>query len=168
VVKVLRPFRSVIENKKSQPAYLSSLLRQTAGLYARLCTNTNGKLTLNTNVYVILRLLGLSCIFVGFGEGVCDLVSCCTTRIAIRPGKGMAERQPRQCGDIKVAIHITIAFIMSRIHHRDSRGCTQMADSPKVLRFSIDINSSVPGSLGGWVCVGGVKKECENGVARVM
>jgi len=25
---------------------------------------------LNTNVYVILRLLGLSCIFVGFGEGV--------------------------------------------------------------------------------------------------
>jgi len=29
-----------------------------------------GVLTLNTNVYVILRLLGLSCIFVGFGEGV--------------------------------------------------------------------------------------------------
>jgi len=25
---------------------------------------------LNTNVYVVLRLLGLSCIFVGFGEGV--------------------------------------------------------------------------------------------------
>jgi len=25
---------------------------------------------LDTNVYVILRLLGLSCIFVGFGEGV--------------------------------------------------------------------------------------------------
>jgi len=25
---------------------------------------------LNTNVYVILRLLGLSCVFVGFGEGV--------------------------------------------------------------------------------------------------
>jgi len=25
---------------------------------------------LNTNVYIILRLLGLSCIFVGFGEGV--------------------------------------------------------------------------------------------------
>jgi len=25
---------------------------------------------LNTNMYIILRLLGLSCIFVGFGEGV--------------------------------------------------------------------------------------------------
>jgi len=25
---------------------------------------------LNTNVYVVLRLLGLSCVFVGFGEGV--------------------------------------------------------------------------------------------------
>jgi hypothetical protein len=30
----------------------------------------NERLTLNTNVYVILRLLSLSCIFVGFGEGV--------------------------------------------------------------------------------------------------
>jgi hypothetical protein len=27
-------------------------------------------LTLNTDVYIILRLLGLSGIFVGFGEGV--------------------------------------------------------------------------------------------------
>ena len=29
------------------------------------------QLTLNTDVYIILRLLSLSCIFVGFGEGVC-------------------------------------------------------------------------------------------------
>lgn len=28
------------------------------------------RLTLNTNVNVILRLLGLSCVFVGLGEGV--------------------------------------------------------------------------------------------------
>jgi hypothetical protein len=28
------------------------------------------ELTLNTNVYVVLRLLGLSCVFVRFGEGV--------------------------------------------------------------------------------------------------
>jgi hypothetical protein len=30
-----------------------------------------GKLTLNTDMDVVLGLLGFSCIFIGFGEGVC-------------------------------------------------------------------------------------------------
>lgn len=37
-----------------------------------------------------------------------------------------------------------------------------MADSPKVLRFSIDINSSVPGFLGLGVILVGSRRWCEN------
>ena len=53
---------------------------------------SDDELTLNTNVYVILRLLGLSCIFVGFGEGVyqqicqlCHLKMCRDTE-GVRAG----------------------------------------------------------------------------------
>ena len=38
---------------------------------ARQCRkNGTGKHTLDTNMNVVLRLLGLPCVFVGFGEGV--------------------------------------------------------------------------------------------------
>lgn len=57
--------------KTSQQAYLEPR-RSGAGLCA--AHNTQGRveneLTLNTDVNVILRLLGLSCVFIGFGEGV--------------------------------------------------------------------------------------------------
>jgi hypothetical protein len=35
-----------------------------------LAVRRRERLTLNSNMDVILRLLGLSCVFVGFGEGV--------------------------------------------------------------------------------------------------
>lgn len=47
-------------------------VRLTGGSAGRHAGGWKGEnlLTLNTDVYVILRLLGLSCVFVGFGEGV--------------------------------------------------------------------------------------------------
>jgi hypothetical protein len=45
-------------------------------------------------VYVILRLLDVSCVFVGFGEGVCKTwnVSCATLEgFAIRVDLGIGE-----------------------------------------------------------------------------
>ena len=46
------------------------------------CPTTAEVLTLNTNMDVVLGLLDVSCVFVGFGEGVCEgSVSCA---IAIR------------------------------------------------------------------------------------
>lgn len=67
--------------------------------WAGPCRTTPGRskseLTLNTDVYVILRLLGLSCVFVGFGEGVCRTrnVSCATLNdSAIRFELGTRDR----------------------------------------------------------------------------
>jgi hypothetical protein len=60
-----------------------------------------GELTLNTNVYVILRLLGLSCVFVGFGEGV-FMVRNVSTRIFRSPDgdpfgdKGSSQQPPKK------------------------------------------------------------------------
>lgn len=70
MVKVLRPLRSV---NRIESACLSRVVASDAGL-CKLSHRTEaefGELTLNTNVYVVLRLLGLSSVFVGFGEGVC-------------------------------------------------------------------------------------------------
>jgi len=46
------------------------LLVKLLGQALNSCQSLTTIALLNTNVYVILRLLGLSCIFVGFGEGV--------------------------------------------------------------------------------------------------
>lgn len=70
VVKVLRPLRSVGGSASQHAAYLNHAFASDAGL-VRNRKRSKGKLTLNTDVYVILRLLRLTSIFVGFGEGVC-------------------------------------------------------------------------------------------------
>jgi hypothetical protein len=105
-----------------------------------------GQLTLNTNVYVILRLLCFSCIFVGFGEGVCERnVSAREVRDkeftrGQGPRANPSGRVTMQKASFKAADGTQSAGKRKLILRQD-----KAKDSPKVLRFSIDINSSVPG-----------------------
>jgi hypothetical protein len=82
VVRVLRPLRSVGEDKSARLSRIRGVRRGVVCAAQRPSGQgiRENKRTLNTNVYVILRLLGLSCVFVGFGEGVYRTrnVSCAT------------------------------------------------------------------------------------------
>jgi hypothetical protein len=96
VVSVLRPLRSTRVVELAQ-AYRTGWRwshgwrgETNANIKISLCEVARAKLTLNTDMDVVLGLLCFSCIFIGFGERV-----CCRTEVsyshkfgAIRPHRG--------------------------------------------------------------------------------
>jgi hypothetical protein len=110
---------------------------------------------------IILRLLCLPCVFVGFGEGVCRIAS----QVSLVPSN-MIFNTVFLSTEFYYSLYVychSVSFVvalivtLSRICRPQGRadcGVWRMPskegqqDSPKVLRFSIDINSCVIGELG--------------------
>lgn len=119
------------------------------------------KRTLDTYVYVILRLLGVAVVFVSFGEGVCDVWRIGQPQVKLKK----LPRSPRRMRSrgtawkdvpnfrIGATTPKSTLFVdtgqgmldqLDGVEHggqgQRSRGGGE-SDLPKVLRFSMDINS---------------------------
>jgi len=87
------------------------------------------RLTLNANMDVVLRLLDVSCIFVGFGEGVCkeEMVSLVTL-----------DKGWRGDDNERLLLRRSANMLRSLSDDRDDARWGK-AGSPNDLRFSIVI-----------------------------
>ncbi len=107
----------------------------------------SGRHTLNTDMDVILRLLRLPGVLVGFGEGVYGpqvwlmLIAPKSTNINIETGS-YSEGFQRHIGRCP-----SVRSPHEQPWRVKKRGVRLASNLPKVLRFSIDIKSSVGGLL---------------------
>jgi hypothetical protein len=107
-----------------------------------------GVLTLDTDVDVVLRLLGFASILIGLGEGVCK-AGLAKSRAEI--GR-RSKKDPGGSGEHTHSHHRSDSIAQMQRESRCNESvlrrkllgfscCAGRLDSPKVLRFSMDINS---------------------------